>query len=202
MSGSPIRLVASRVSRMPVVDTPRSVSRSTSAIVVSATGRPARRAMSARCARSSFTTPAPIVPKPISPTRTDRAARTRSAGLGPARGLIEHCAERFLDAADGLPGPMLVLDEREAHVVIAVLAEADARRHGDLGVSQQELAELERAERLVLVGNLGPHEHRRLRLRHVPAGAVEPLAQHVAAPAIGLADLVDVVLRSVERVNG
>src|SRR5262249_3942121 len=157
----------------------------TSAIVVSTVGRPARRATSGRCARSSLTTPVPIVPKPISPTRTGRAVGTRSAGLCPARRQIERRAQRLLDAADRLAGPVLVLDEREAHVVIAVLAETDARRHGDLGLVQQELGELERAHRLVLVGDLGPDEHRGLGLGNVPACPVETLAQDVAALAVG-----------------
>src|SRR5262245_66668944 len=113
---------------MPVVATPRSVSRSMSAIVVRTTGRPARHAISARCARNSFTTPAPIVPKPISPTRTDRSG-TRSAGLCPPRRLPKGGGEGLLDAADRLPRPVLVLDQREAHALIAVLAEADPWRH-------------------------------------------------------------------------
>src|SRR5262249_8739694 len=180
----------------------RSGARSTSASAVSAIGVPARCAISARYARRSFTTPVPIVPNPISPTRTGRAAGTRSAGLCPVRGHVERRPERLLDAADRLPGPVLVLDEGEAHVVITVLAEPDAGRHGHLGLAQAELRELERAHRLVLVRDLGPDEHGGLRLGHVPPGAVEPLAQHVASLAIGLANLVDVVLRAVQRVNG
>ena len=40
--------------------------------------------------------------------------------------------QRAADAAHGLAGAVLVLDQREAHVVVAVLAEADARRNRDL----------------------------------------------------------------------
>ena len=40
----------------------------------------------------------------------------------------------------------LVLDHREAHVLVAVLAEADARRHRDLRLGEQLLRELERAQ--------------------------------------------------------
>src|SRR5262249_31265746 len=115
---------------MPLVGTPRSVARSTSAIAVSTIGAPARRAISARCARRSFTTPVPIVPNPISPTRTGRAAGTRSAGLCPVRGPIERRTERFLDAADRLAGPVLVLDEGEAHAGATALAAPAPRRHG------------------------------------------------------------------------
>src|SRR5437016_1421715 len=109
---------------------------------------------------------------------------------------------RAADAAHSLAGAVLVLDEREAHVVVAMLAEADTGRDRDLGLLQEELRELERAHGLEGVGDLGPHEHRRLGLRHVPAEAIEAVAQDVAALAVGLTDLVHVVLRAVERVRG
>src|SRR5262245_42069891 len=169
---------------MPLVGTPRSVARSTSAIAVSTIGAPARCAISARCARRSFTTPVPIVPNPISPMRTGRAAGTRSAGLCPVPGHVERRTERLLDAADRLPRPVVVLDEGEAHVGIAVLAEPAPGRHGHLRLAQEELRELERAHRLVLVRDLGPDEHGGLGFGHVPPRAVEPLAQHVASLAI------------------
>src|SRR5882672_9159717 len=38
-------------------------------------------------------------------------------------------AQHGLDAAHGLADPVLVLDEREPHVVVAELAEADLRSH-------------------------------------------------------------------------
>ena len=47
--------------------------------------------------------------------------------------------EHLLDAAQRLPRPLFVLNQREAHVAVAVFAEADARRHSDLGLGQQQL---------------------------------------------------------------
>ena len=49
-------------------------------------------------------------------------------------------------AARRLADALLVLDQRKAHVVVAVLAEADAGRDGDVGLLDQELREFERAE--------------------------------------------------------
>src|SRR5213593_3985622 len=172
-SGSSMTDFASSVSRAGAAGMPRSVVVSRSAIATTSMGRPARRAISARWARSTFTTPAPIVPKPISPTLTG-AATLRGCDLSPGAGANpgrEPAGERAADATHRLAGAVLVLDEREAHVVVAVLAEADAGRDRDLGLLEEELRELERAHRLESVRDLGPHEHRRLGLRHVPAEA-------------------------------
>src|SRR5271166_3447517 len=72
-----------------------------------------------------------LVQRPLDPAPDDRVQRVElPRGLGreydgpsPARGL-----------ADAL----LVLDQREAHKVVAVLAEADARRDGDVGLLDQQ----------------------------------------------------------------
>src|SRR6185369_9455787 len=98
----------------------------------------------------------------------------------------ERTAEGLPDAADGLAQPVLVLDEREAHVVVAVFTEADARRHRHLPLPEQELRELDRSHRAIRLRNLCPHEHRRLRLRNVPPDALQPVAEHVAPYLIAL----------------
>src|SRR5438067_473307 len=84
MSGSSMTERASLVSRAGAAGMPRSVVVSRSAIATTSIGRPARRAISARWARSTFTTPAPIVPKPISPTLTG-AATLRGCERIPSR---------------------------------------------------------------------------------------------------------------------
>src|SRR5436309_15486234 len=94
---------------------------STSAIAPSRSRQPARSSRVARCASRSLTTPAPTVPRPSSPIRTSFMPRAGSAG-------------DVLEAAQGLADPLLVLDQREPHVALAVLAEADAGGHGDLGL--------------------------------------------------------------------
>src|SRR3954471_18432281 len=50
------------------------------------------------------------------------------------------------DRARRLRDPVLVLDQREADVAVAALAEADPGADGDLGVARQAQGELERAE--------------------------------------------------------
>src|SRR5207249_9053969 len=93
----------------------------------------------------------------------------------------------------------LVLHERETNVTLAVLAEADARRHRDLRFLDEELGELERAETAEGFGDRRPDEHRALRLRHAPAELVETVHQHVAALAVNLDDLLDALLVGLER---
>src|SRR5437868_795059 len=123
----------------------------------------------ARCASSTLTTPAPTVP---SPRRARRTRRTAASAM------------QTLETAQRLPDAVLVLDECEAHVALAVLAEADARRHRDLRLLDAELRELERAERLVLIGDRRPDEHRALRLLHVPSDLVQSVDQQVAALSV------------------
>jgi hypothetical protein len=62
----------------------------------------------------------------------------------------------LLDAAERLAGPFLVFNEAEAHVAIAVVAEAYAGAYSYFGFGQQALGELQRAEVAVLLGDLGP----------------------------------------------
>ena len=107
-------------------------------------------------------------------------------GAGPGEPAI---AARRLEAAQGLPDAVLVLDEGEADVALAVLAEADARRDRDLALLDQHLGELERAHGAERVGDGRPHEHRAPRLGHRPADLVEPVDEHVAALAVQLDDL-------------
>src|SRR5437867_2176871 len=107
-------------------------------------------------------------------------------------------AAQLLEPAQRLADPLLVLDEREPHVAFAVFAEADARRYRHLGLLNQELGELERAEAAEGVGDRRPHEHRALRLGHVPADLVEPVDEDVAALSVNLDDLVHALLVSLE----
>src|SRR5262249_49860167 len=125
-----------------------------------------------------------------------------STGFGAALGRCERATERLADAAHRLPGSVLVLDEREAHVLVPVLAEADARRHRHLSLREQELRGLERTHGAEGLGNTAPDEHRRLRLGDLPAGTGETLAQHVAPHLVALGVLAHAVLRAVERMDG
>jgi hypothetical protein len=51
---------------------------------------------------------------------------------------------------------VFVLDQRDAHVIVAVVAEADARGHRDLGLLEQALGEADRAELRIDSGILRP----------------------------------------------
>ena len=103
------------------------------------------------------------------------------------------------DRARRLVDPLLVLDEREAHVTVAARPEADAGADRDVGLARELQRELERAELGVLLGDRRPDEHRPLRRLDVPAGAVEPGAERVAAAAVDLADLGRVVAGLAQR---
>ena len=59
------------------------------------------------------------------------------------RSLIEQFSERPLDLAHGLLSAVLVFDQRETDVFVAVLAEANARRHGHLGFLEQIFGKLD-----------------------------------------------------------
>src|SRR5690242_15324709 len=89
--------------------------------------------------------------------------------------------EQRSQAAYCLRDALLVLDEREANEAFAVDAEAAARAHGDMAFAQR--AQRERTRRLT-GRDRRPDEHRRLRPRHLPADAPEPVAQRVAAALV------------------
>src|SRR4051795_3462680 len=81
-------------------------------------------------------------------------------------------AEHVADAARRLAQAVLILDQRDPHMVVAVVAEADARRHRDLGVLEQALGELDRAQLAIELRDLRPHVHGSLRLLDHPADVV------------------------------
>src|SRR6185436_11686244 len=95
--------------------------RSVSATAASESRAPVRSCSIATRVWRIFTTPAPTVPRPSTPMRTSFTVLMIFR-------LIATSAAQVLEAAQGLPDPMLVLHQREAHVAFAVLAEADAGR--------------------------------------------------------------------------
>ncbi len=86
-------------------------------------------------------------------------------------------------------------------MIVAVLAEADAGRDGHLGFGQQQLGKFQRAQSLEPFWNLRPDEHRGHRFGHRPADPVQAGDQHVAPAAVVLDDLLDRLLRPVERLD-
>src|SRR5437899_12431088 len=82
---------------------------------------------------------------------------------------------QVLEPAQRLTDSLLVLDEREADVAFAVLAEADTRRHGHLRLLDEEFGDLERTQTAEGFGDRRPHEHRALRLRDAPDELFDPI---------------------------
>src|SRR4029450_3260403 len=193
IDGSLSTRAASSVSGSDLRSRPsRARKRSVSATAARVRRAPVRSSSISRRGRRILATPAPTVPSPSRPMRTSLAPLMR-------RSPSVRSAAQLFEAAQGLADSLLVPDEREPHVALAVLAEADAGRHGDLGLLDQKLGELQRAQALEGIGNRGPHEHRALGLGHVPADLVEPVHQYVAALPVELDDLADTLLVGLER---
>src|SRR5689334_3089138 len=169
----------------------RARTRSVSAMAASVSRQPARSSSMARCAARIFTTPAPTVPRPSRPIRTSSTGVTGETS--------ERSAVDVLEAAQRLPDPLLVLDEREANVAVAVLAESDARRDGHLRFLDAELGELQRAHGAERLGDRGPHEHRPPGLGDIPAELVETVHEHIAALAMHLDDFLHDLLIALQR---
>src|SRR6266849_535588 len=170
--------------------------RSASAITWSRSRQPARSSMSAPWLWSTLTTPLPTVPRPRRPILISfmagrkAALRARSAGA------------QSLETAEGLSDALLVLDERESDVALAVLAEADARGDRDLALLDQHLGEFQRPHGAEAVGDGRPHEHGALGLGHGPADLVEPLHEDVAALLMELDDVAHHGLLALQRDDG
>src|SRR3546814_19565063 len=64
------------------------------------------------------------------------------SGLGPGR----WTGEELLDVLHGLADPVLVLDQRDAHIALAVLAEAAAGRDRHLRVLSEKFGDLQAAQ--------------------------------------------------------
>src|SRR4051812_44350806 len=133
--------------------------RSLSATCVIWIARPARRWISSALRFRTSQVPLPTVPMPSSPTLIGCIS---SRGFFGAQ--LAVLAEHVADAARRLAQAMLVLDESDAHVVVAVVAEADARRDGDPRFLEQALGEPDGAELGVVLRDLRPDVHRGLRL--------------------------------------
>src|SRR2546426_3767539 len=96
-----------------------------------------------------------------------------------------------LQAAQGLFDPLLVLDEGEPDIALAVFAEADAGRDRHLALLDQHLGELERAHDAVGLGDGRPDEHGAPGLGHRPPELVESVHEDVAPLPVELDDLSD-----------
>ncbi len=109
--------------------------------------------------------------------------------------------KELLDIARSLADAVLVLDQREADVIVAELSEADARGDGDIRLLDEQLGEFQRAEMTELFRDLRPGEHGRGRRRHFEAGLAEALDHHVAAALVDIAHFRDVRTVAVQRMG-
>src|SRR5439155_23839635 len=106
------------------------------------------------------------------------------------------------DRARRLVDALLVFDEREAHVPVAAVAEADAGTDRDARVPREPQRDLQRPKLGERLGQGRPDEHRPARRLDLPAGAGEAAAEGVAAAAVDSADLAGILLRLPERHGG
>src|SRR5206468_11525643 len=187
------RAFAVRIPRGSVM--PRSVVRSRSATFTKASGTPSRCRITPALVVRTLATPVPTVPNPIKPTAM--RSFTESALFFPAGEF-----ERLLDAANRLSRAVLVFDKTETDVLVAVLAEPDARRHRDLSFEQERLGEFQRSHGAVCVGDAGPDEHGRQGLFDLPTDAVQSVDQDIATRFIELHGFLDAVLGAVQRDDG
>src|SRR5712691_7630559 len=157
--------------------------RSASAMAWRRRRQPARSSMSAPWLWRTLTTPLPTVPRPRRPILISFMAGPKVALRAPSAGA------QSLETAESLADALLVLDEREPDIALAVLAEADARGDRDLALLDQHLGELQRSHGAEAVGNGRPHEHGALGLGHGPAHLVESVHEDVAAFLVELHDV-------------
>ena len=61
--------------------------------------------------------------------------------------LLRRSLEKTANIACGLADALFVFDHGDAHIAFAMFAEADTGRHGDVGLLDQQLGELDAAER-------------------------------------------------------
>src|SRR5205823_13029865 len=73
------------------------------------------------------------------PNRIRRLNLLRRRGGAAQFGEVVAAGEEGLDVAGGLAQTLAVLDEREAHEPLAVLAKANPRRDRDVGAFEQQL---------------------------------------------------------------
>src|SRR5690606_828469 len=78
----------------------------------------------------------------------------------------------------------------------------DTGRYRDLGFRQYTLGELQRSHGPIRLGNLCPDVHGCLGNFDIPTSLVQTAREHITTAAVLLDDLVDALLRAIERGNG
>src|SRR5260221_1368407 len=139
-------------------------------------------------------------------SRADRSSAICSANVAMSRcwwcrhhPLAQPAADRapveeLLDVARRLPQPLAVLDQRNAHIALAVLAEAHARRHRHIRLLQQELGENEAAHLLEPPRQPRPGEHAGRRACGFPSPLAQARDRHIAPRLVSLPRLGHAIL--------
>ena len=127
--------------------------------------------------------------------RLDGAESGGAGFAGAERGSVSSALQELLDGAGRLADPLFVLDEGEADVPVASVAEADPGADRHIRLAGEEQGEVQRAERPEAIGDLRPDEHRPERRLDVPARPVEPAAERIPPKAVDLTDLGRIVGR-------
>src|SRR5579883_2962289 len=161
--------------------------------------RPARSASMA-CERVSMeATAEPTVPNPARPTFSGSAMvpsgrDTRLTAFGKRNDVVQLFRRAFKEATDvarGLANALLVFDQRDADIALAIFPEADTGRNRNARLLDQERREFDAADALEGLRQGRPGEHGGPRRRHLPARAAKGIHQHVTPPLVNRAHLPD-----------
>src|SRR5262245_5369965 len=212
MPGSPASSTGSAAQRTFFRSTARFLPRERALTATTSIGRPQRATSLSRSCPRSWITAVPTVPSPARPTfngsainvanleRRQNASPMRDGGAGRLTSrrqgydVVQHfrpCFKKAPDVAGGLADTLFVLDQGDAYMAFAVLAEAGAGRYGDARLLDQQGGKLDAAHAAERLRDRRPREHRSAWRRHLPAGAAERFDQRIAAALVDGAHLVN-----------
>src|SRR5208337_4587439 len=94
--------------------------------------------------------------------------------------------KKLLDSAAGLPDAVLVFDESEANVALAIFTEPQSGRHRYAGFLKEKLRKFERSNLRHRRRQRNPGKHRSGGWGNGPAGTIERLDEAIAPVLVGL----------------
>src|SRR5712675_3229177 len=98
-------------------------------------------------------------------------------------------SQHRLDAPEALADAVLVLDQCEAYMAVAIVAKADDRRYRDFSIREQPLGKFQRAEGAKALRDRRPHVHGGLGRLDRPSRLVQALDQHIAPGLVFRGDI-------------
>src|ERR1700754_4704681 len=204
MPGSPASAMGSLAQATSRRSSPRFLAFERAVTATTRTLRPQRADKALPSFSIRRTTSAPTVPSPAMPTFRGATIGQEPNGLELAPvGERNHVVQRFDAAfkeaahpAGGLADTLFVFHHGDANIALAMLAEGHARRDHDAGFLHHQGCELHAADVTEGCGQRRPGEHRSIGRRNVPPCPAKRLHQRVTALAVGVAHLLDAVLRA------